>query len=294
MKSWFFWILLLFSLKDNLLHAQDYNSILSLMIYKCVSPAWTFPVSCRPPQPTPHHTSHLLSLSQPHTVCVTLSFRAPSASMCTKPETRCLSHSPHFMSQWAILRVRFFHPLLLPPPGPRTQTSCQRLSHGSWLWEPPSWHPPTHPCLKWALQATDLCYHPFHQNSSFCLEEKSGKYSFKERGEGLLWSGPGSSIDFTLSTLLSLPAFQPSCPKMCWVPLTHGLYPFSSISFSSAEKGLPYPTLPHSLQLSLLHPLKHHFFMESFPSLYALSFLFVLRSGYSPHYSNTMQFFPLT
>lgn len=202
MKSWFFWILLLFSLKDNLLHAQDYNSILSLMIYKCVSPAWTFPVSCRPPQPTPHHTSHLLSLSQPHTVCVTLSFRAPSASMCTKPETRCLSHSPHFMSQWAILGVRFFHPLLLPPPGPQTQTSCQRLSHGSWLWEPPSWHPPTHPCLKWALQATDLCYHPFHQNSSFCLKRKKVENILLKREEKV-FSGLVLAL---LSTLLSVPS----------------------------------------------------------------------------------------
>lgn len=55
-------------------------SILSLMIYKCVSPAWTCPVSCRPPQPTSHHTSHLFSLSQPHTICVTLSLRVPSPS----------------------------------------------------------------------------------------------------------------------------------------------------------------------------------------------------------------------
>lgn len=203
MKSWFFWILLLFSLKDNLLHAQDYNSILSLMIYKCVSPAWTFPVSCRPPQPTPHHTSHLLSLSQPHTVCVTLSFRAPSASMCTKPETRCLSHSPHFMSQWAILRVRFFHPLLLPPPGPRTQTSCQRLSHGSWLWEPPSWHPPTHPCLKWALQATDLCYHPFHQNSSFCLKRKKVENILLKREEKVFSGLVLALLSTSLSVLSS-------------------------------------------------------------------------------------------
>lgn len=122
-------------------------------------------------------------LPMSHTQSISFSYTSPSTSRTTNPNK--LPETLSWLVAVGTSQLTFSH---------STLSQVSSASHRSMLSSPPS---------------------KLFNDFPFVSREKSGKYSFKEKGEGLLWSGACLSIDFTLRTLLSFSAFQPSCPKMC-------------------------------------------------------------------------------
>lgn len=175
-------------------------------------------LSCELQAPTAHSTSHLSSpqpLPAPHCMCNPF-FQSAICIHVHKARNKMSLSLSTFHVPMSLTQSTFFS---------STSPSTSRTTNSNQLPETLSWLVAvgtsqlafSHSSLSQVSSASHRSMLSSLPSKLFLLsqEEKSGKYSFKERGEGLLWSGPGSSIDFTLSTLLSLSAFQPSCPKMC-------------------------------------------------------------------------------
>lgn len=105
-------------------------------------------LSCELQAPTAHSTSHLSSpqpLPAPHCMCDPV-FQSAICIHVHKARNKMSLSLSTFHVPMSLTQSTFFSST--SPSTSRTTNSNQLPETLSWLWEPPSWHPPTHPCLK--------------------------------------------------------------------------------------------------------------------------------------------------